>query len=175
MVWLAVALKVLELPLTMSTISPTPLLQRYGRGGGGGGMGAMGGAGLGMAGGLMGGMLLANAFDDDGGGYDGGDGGGGDDGGGGEVSTRRRKQLRGVLNDWTVADFCTSHLTDPRSKLPLVDPSGQSSTLYWLLCELCGPFAFFFHKCQIFSSRIMILCLARLVVSSSRPKVHPMF
>ncbi|KAL9123782.1 MAG: hypothetical protein Q9217_006824 [Psora testacea] len=56
---------------------------------GGRGMGAAGGAALGLGGGLVGGALLANAFDGgDGGGhggeYGGGDYGGGDDGGGGD-------------------------------------------------------------------------------------------
>lgn len=81
-------------------------------------MGAMGGAGLGMAGGLMGGMLLANAFDDnDCGGYDGGDGGGGDDGGGGEVSTFDDETSAVEIGKGAIADSCPCPCHLPNSTL----------------------------------------------------------
>lgn len=48
-----------------------------------GGLGAAGGAALGLGGGLVGGALLADAFEGGDGGDGGGDGGGGDDYGGG--------------------------------------------------------------------------------------------
>ena len=68
-----------------------PQQQAYGRKPGGGGMGTAGAAALGVGGGLLGGVLLADAFegghdgggDDGGGGYGGGDGGGGYGGGDG--------------------------------------------------------------------------------------------